>query len=174
VDDFGGAEKAVEYLISRGYKRIAHIAGPDYISIGKDRLKGYKSALKKHGIPYQEELVIHGSGFGEENGTIGFQKLIQLPQYPDAIFAVNYPVAIGVFMQIKEKGFKIPDDIALMDFGDSPVVSLVEPPLSTVSQPTYKIGQIATKILLEEIENKKEFVPRIKKLKTKIIIRKST
>ena len=66
VNDFESAEQAVEHLILRGYKRIAHLAGPEYISISKDRLQGYKSTLKKHGIPYQEELVIHG-GFSEDD-----------------------------------------------------------------------------------------------------------
>ena len=173
VDDFAGAEQAVEHLISRGYKRIAHLAGPKYISISKDRLKGYQSALTKHSIPYQEKLVIHG-GFSENDGIIGLQKLSQLPQLPDAIFAVNDPVSIGVFMQIKEMGLKIPDDIALIGFSDNPNVSLTEPPLSTVQQPAYEMGQISTRLLLEQIENKKDFLPRIEKLTTKLIIRKST
>ncbi len=174
VDDFEGAQTAVEHLIEKGYRRIAHLAGPKFIPISRERLKGYKSALKKHNIRYDKQLVIQG-GFNEEDGIIGFQKLLQLKKMPDAIFAVNDPVAIGAFMQIKQNGLKIPDDIALVGFSDNPVMSLIEPAVTTVKQPMYEIGQVAAKLLLEQIENDQgTFKPREEILKTELIIREST
>ncbi len=174
VDDYEGAFKAVEHLILSGYKRIAHIAGPKHISISKDRFQGYFDALQKYNIPFEEELLICG-GFNEEDGIFGFQKLRQLRKLPDAIFAVNDPVAMGAFMQIKEMGLKIPDDIALVGFSDIPGVSLLDPPLTTVSQPQYQIGQVAAKMLLQQIDHGPEVdVPQIEILKTKLIVRKST
>ncbi len=174
VDDFEGAQIAVEHLIKKGYQRIAHLAGPEFIPISRERLDGYKSALKKYNIRYDKQLVIHG-GFNEEDGIIGFQKILQLKKMPDAIFAVNDPVAIGAFMQIKQNGLKIPDDIALIGFSDNPVMSLIEPAVTTVKQPMYEIGQTAAKLLLEQIENDKgTFKPREEVLKTELIIREST
>ena len=174
VDDFEGAQTAVEHLIEKGYRRIAHFAGPEFIPISRNRLQGYKSALKKHNIRYDKQLVIQG-GFNEEDGIIGFQKFLQLKKMPDAIFAVNDPVAIGAFMQIKENGLKIPDDIALVGFSDNPVMSLIEPAVTTVKQPMYEIGQVAAKLLLEQIENDQgTFKPREEVLKTELIIRNST
>ena len=174
VDDFDGAFKAVEHLILSGYKRIAHLAGPQYISISNDRLQGYLFALQKYNIPFENELVIYG-GFNEEDGIIGLQKLLRLNKLPDAIFAVNDPVAIGTFIQIKENGLKIPDDIALIGFSNNPIASLIDPPLTTIAQPMYEIGQTAAKLLIEQIENSKEpFEPKIEILKTQLIIRKST
>ncbi|MCK4689585.1 MAG: LacI family DNA-binding transcriptional regulator, partial [Candidatus Marinimicrobia bacterium] len=81
VDDFHGAFKAVEHLINSGYKRIAHLAGPKHLSISQCRLNGYLSALKKHEIPYDENLIVHG-GLNEEDGIKGFQKLLKLDQLP--------------------------------------------------------------------------------------------
>jgi len=174
VDDHDGAFRAVEHLILSGYKRIAHLAGPRSISISQDRFQGYLSALKKYNIPFEDELVVYG-GFNEEDGIMGFQRLLQLDKKPDAIFAVNDPVAIGAFMQIKECGFKIPDDFALVGFSDNPVASLIDPPLTTVAQPKYKIGRIAATLLLEQIENTTDqYKPKVEVLKTQLIIRKST
>lgn len=174
VDDFDGAFQAVEHLIVSGYKRIAHIAGPPHLSISRDRFEGYRTALKKYNIKTQKNLIVHG-GLNEEDGICGFQKLLQLEQLPDAIFAVNDPVAIGAFMQIKENGLIIPDDIAIVGFSDNPISSLIDPPLTTIAQPSYEMGKVAAKLLLEQIENEHdEFDTKIEVLKTKLVIRKST
>lgn len=174
VDDCEGAYKAVEYLIQSGYKKIAHLSGPEYIIICQERLKGYKKALSKNNIPYDESLVIH-SGLNEEDGKIAFQNLLERDNLPDAIFAVNDPVAIGAYMQIKKNNFKIPDDFALVGFTGNPVTYLIDPPLTTVVQPAYKMGKTAAKLLLEEIKSLESSTSiKEKILHTKLIIRQST
>ena len=174
VDDYEGAFNAVEYLINSGYKRIAHLAGPTYISNSFNRYKGYLAALKKYHIPVDEKLIIYGS-FIEKHGTEGFKKFQQLEELPEAIFAVNDTVAIGAFREIKKNGLKIPDDIALVGFSDDPIDTLVDPPLTTVSQPAYKIGKTAAELLIEQIEcENNQFEPRHIVLKTKLIVRNST
>lgn len=173
VDDFDGAFKAVEYLINSGYKRIAHIAGPKHLSISQCRLNGYLSALKKHKISYDENLVVYG-GLNEEDGVKGFHRLLQLDQLPDALFAVNDPVAIGAFEKIKEHGFKIPEDIALIGFSNNPITRLIEPSLTTVSQPAYEVGKRAAELLIEQIKSGENFIPRKEMLKTELIVRNST
>ena len=173
VDDFHGAFKAVEHLIKSGYKRIAHIAGPTHLSISQQRYNGYLSALNKYKIQYNENYVVHG-GLNEEDGIKGFQKLLKLDQLPDALFAVNDPVAIGAFEKIKEHGLKIPGDIALVGFSNNPITALIEPPLTTVSQPAYKVGKAAAELLIEQIKSGENFIPRKEVLKTELIIRDST
>jgi len=173
VDDREGAFRAVEYLIKSGYKRIAYIAGPKHLSISKERFTGYSLALKKYNVSFKKEYVIYG-GLNEEDGIQGFQKLLQLKELPDAIFAVNDPVAIGVFTEMKKNNLKIPDDIALVGFSDNPISSLIDPPLTTVAQPAYEMGTTAARLLLEEIENRGKFEYRTEKLETKLIIREST
>jgi DNA-binding LacI/PurR family transcriptional regulator len=174
VDDYQGAFTAVEHLISSGYKRIAHLAGPKNLSISKNRLKGYRDALENGRLPYDETLVVYG-GLDDTDGVIGIQKLLNLDSLPDAVFAVNDPVATGAFMTIKEHGFKIPGDIALVGFSNTNVSYLLDPPLTTVEQPCYEIGQTAAQLLLEQISHQEEsFTPQVKVLKTHLIIRSST
>lgn len=174
VDDYEGASKATENLIQSGYNRIAYLAGPKHLSISRERFRGYRAALKHYGIPFRDELVVYG-GMKEEDGELGFQKLFQLNPLPDAIFAVNDPVAIGVFKQIRKRDLKIPDDMALFGFSNNPISALIEPALSTVDQSAYDLGKIAAGCLIEQIESDQEyFEPKTEVLKTRLIIRDST
>lgn len=174
VDDYKGAYELVCHLIERGYKRIAHLAGPENISIGRNRLNGYRDALTAHGIAIDEKYIVSG-GFRQEDGTNGIQKLLQLDTPPDAVFAVNDPVALGAFIVLKEKKLRIPEDIALAGFSNNPFSSIIEPPLTTVDQAAHEIGKTAARLLLDQIEsgivNRK---PEIIVHETKLIIRKST
>jgi len=173
VDDYDGAYRAVDYLISRGYKKIAHLAGPSYLSISRERYSGYRTALKDHNIRFRANYVVSG-GLEEKDGIEGMTRLFDLGEKPDAIFAVNDPVAIGAFIKIREKGLKIPDDIALVGFSNNPITSLIEPPMTTVEQPSHKLGQTAATLLLEQIENDSDGETKTIVLKTKLIVRGST
>ena len=174
VDDYRGAFDLVTHLIQSGYRRIAHLAGPKNLSISKFRLKGYKDALEHENLPFNDDLVIYG-GLDDTDGIVGFQKLLNLKPLPDAVFAVNDPVATGAFMTIKEHGLKIPTDIALAGFSNTLMTSLLDPPLTTVEQPSYEIGKTAAQLLMEQINsNDEKFVPKFKVLKTHLIVRDST
>lgn len=173
VDDCEGAFQAVAYLIRAGYKRIAHLAGPKHISMSANRLKGYEQALKKHGLAVKKELIIHG-GLHEQDGQKGAEKLLALKKPAEALFAVNDPVAIGALGFFKNKGWRVPEDIALAGFSNNQVAALIDPPLTTVDQPAFEIGKTAATLLLEQIRSsKKSFRPQTRVLKTKLIIRKS-
>lgn len=174
VNDYGGAFDAVQYLVKCGYKRIAHLAGPEHLAISKHRYDGYCAALEAGNIPFDEKLVVFG-GLNEEDGIAGYNRLREQAQTPDAIFCVTDPVAIGAFSSIREDGFRIPDDIALVGFSDNPTVSLIDPPLTTVRQPAYDIGKAAASLLLEHIRLKnKKYTAKAITLETELIIRKST
>ncbi|MCD6115527.1 LacI family DNA-binding transcriptional regulator [bacterium] len=173
VDDYGGALSAVEFLIKKGYKKIAHLGGPDQLSLSKNRKRGYLDAHKLNGITPDPALIIKG-GMNEEDGIKGTKELLSRSDRPDAIFAVNDPVAIGIYMAVKEAGMKIPDDIAVVGFSDNAIASLIAPPLTTVAQPAYEMGVIAAKVLLEEINDfEKSAHPIERVLRTKLIIRES-
>ena len=152
VDDFEGAFKAVEHLIQNGYQRIAHLAGPNNLNISLQRIRGYRAALEKYNIKIDDNLIVC-CGLNEEDGVTGTEKLLNLKDRPDAIFAVTDPVAIGAYIKLKENNIEIPDDIALVGFSDNPTVSLIDPPLTSVRQPAYEMGKTAAKLLLEQIEN---------------------
>lgn len=174
VDDYEGAFRATEYLIQKGYKRIGTLTGPLTLSIAKARFEGFRDALKKHGMELPLEWVVHG-GMNEEDGVVSVEKLLsQSNPWPDALFCVNDPVALGAMMWMKEKGIRIPDDIAMMGFTDNPEASMIEPPLTTMRQPAYLIGKTAAELLLDEIKNKKRgHAPVHCVLKTELVVRKS-
>ncbi len=174
INDFEAAFRATEYLIKKGYKRIAHIKGPETLIIGRERLNGYKAALKKHGRNIQTNLIIPG-GLYEEDGIRAFKKILKMKKMPDAILAVTDPVAIGVFVMMRQHKLKIPDDIALMGFSNDKITSLVEPAISTVAQPAYEMGSEAARMLLEEIKYKgNNYQHRTVVLSSQLIERDST
>ncbi|MFB0515831.1 MAG: LacI family DNA-binding transcriptional regulator [Candidatus Neomarinimicrobiota bacterium] len=174
VDDYAGALSAVEHLIDSGYRRIAHLAGPRHLYISRERLRGYLDALAGYGLAVDEALIIHG-GLHEEDGEAGFKELKKLPNAPDAVFAVNDPVAIGAFRVIKANNLRIPDDVGLVGFSNNPITEIIEPPLSTVDQPGYEMGQTAARLLLEAIDGQGSVSkPVTRILKTHLIIRGSS
>ena len=174
IDDAKSAFDAVSYLIDKGYKKIAHFAGPKVLEICKRRLSGYTEALNKTRIPIVKELICYG-GLHEIDGYNSMDYLLKKNIVPDAIFAVNDPVAIGAFQRIKEAGLKIPADIGIVGFSNNKITSLVDPTITTVDQPSFEMGKKAAEILIELIESeKKNARSKTIILDTKLIVRDST
>jgi DNA-binding LacI/PurR family transcriptional regulator len=172
IDDYQSAFDAVSYLIGRGYKKIAHFSGPKELGICIKRRDGYVHALDQHNLLIPHGFISYG-GLHEQNGYSAMDELIKTNNLPDAIFAVNDPVAIGAFQRIKEAGYKIPDDIAIMGFSNNKITNLVDPPLTTVDQPSFEMGRNAAKILLQIIDDSTT-PPCHMVLNTKLIVRGST
>ena len=167
-------DTAVEHLIKIGKRRIAHLAGPENLSISRRRLNGYYAALRKYEIPIDEELII-SYDLTMEKVNIYMNHLLNLPNPPDALFAINDPTAIEAIQIIKERGLKIPEDIAVVGFSNDQLSGLIEPSLTTVSQPVQKIGETAAEMLLHLIKTDiKDWKAITKTLTTELIIRKST
>ena len=173
TDDYRGAFNIVDHLIKKGYKRIAHLAGFSNLQIAERRFLGYKGALEANDLTFNENLVVE-NGLNEEDGAKSFLKLYNnLEEKPDAIFAVNDPVALGAFQEIKKMGLSIPNDIAIAGFSNNPITALIEPGITTIDQPAYEIGKVAAELLIDKIINKNDIITH-KILPTKLIIRQST
>jgi len=157
VDDFDAAYNATKHLIDEGRKRIAHFSGPQKLLIGRERLEGYKKALKNAGLPIDESLIIHAENFEMAREAVG--KLLELPETPDAIFAVNDLTAIGAMLTLQKRGIKIPDEIAIVGFSDGRFSGIVEPNLSSVDQHGYEMGTAAARMLIKRILSKDPFYP---------------
>lgn len=149
-NDTEGTYMAIEHVIKIGYRKLGFIGGNPAISIGKNRLKGFRGALEEYGIPFKEEWIIPG-GFGKSEGYNGFKKLCNNGDLPEFVFAVTYPVALGIYEAAKELGVKIPDDMDIMSYGDSDVSRFLSPALSCVRQPTNELGARAVQVMLETI-----------------------
>ena len=152
IDDYKWAFTAVEHLIKEGYKRIAHLAGQENLFLSKERKRGYIDALKKYGYPIEEELIIP-AGILMESGITAAYSILEMPNKPDAIFAVNDPAAIGAMKTLQKKGMVIPDDIAFVGFSESQKALIIEPNLTSVEQPTFEMGKVTAELLLEQIKN---------------------
>ncbi len=175
IDDAKSSCTAVTHLITRGRKKIAHISGPKEIEICKQRLKGYKNALKKANLPVSKDLIRFAGGLHEIHGYNAMDALLKENIVPDAIFAVNDPVAIGAFQRIKEAGLKIPKDIAIVGFSNNKITNLIEPPMTTVNQPSFEMGKKAAELLIEMIKDgKSNNQERTVVLESELIIRSSS
>lgn len=179
VDDFSGAKEATLHLIAQGCKRIAHLEGPPNLGITKQRLEGYMEALKESNMPVDRNLIVSCPQGTIEQGREATEKLLAMTPMPDAIFSTNDPAAMGAMQAIKAKGLKIPNDIAVMGFSNWLFCSLMDPPLSSVDQPGFEMGQEAAKLLIRQIEmrSKQQDIdpqPETKELKTRLIVRESS
>ena len=153
IDDFQGGFDATEHLILQGCKKIAHFSGPQELEIYKNRYKGYKSALEKHNIKLDKNLVIP-SKLMELDGIESAKKLLSQPIPIDGIFSSNDTAAISALQYLKEEGIKIPEDIAIVGFSNEPISSVIEPSLTTIDQPGFEMGKIAANLLLAQINDK--------------------
>lgn len=173
VNNYSAAYDAVNYLIKTGNKHIAIALGSRELSIYENRYNGYRDALVKNGMEVDPELVIN-----ETNGINSFyyltQSLIKSGKQIDAVFATSDHQAIVIMRAIMDLGLKIPEDISVMGFDNIDMSSLVEPPLSTISQPLYEIGALSAKKLIDIIQGKGPLKPTVDVLNTDLIIRKST
>ncbi|SKC87623.1 LacI family DNA-binding transcriptional regulator [Ohtaekwangia koreensis] len=174
IDDFLGAYKATEHLVQQGCKRIAHFTNARKISIFKERLRGYREALLDNGLKFDESLVVD-SNLQLEDGRSSMEQLLKRKDIPDGVFSSSAYGILGAMQVLKEKGFKVPEDVALVGFSNEPFTSFTEPPLSTVDQHPMRMGNAAAEIFLEEMAAKdKKFIPQKIVLKPELIIRQSS
>lgn len=177
IDDQKAAFNAVQHLIDKGCKKIAHIRGPVNPQNAIDRYIGYKKALEKNNITFDPKLVYTCEKVSFEEGY-EFAKQI-LTDHPDidGIFVITDLVAVGVLSYFNEIGIKVPEQIAVIGFSNWFISQVFTPKLSTVDQPSHEMGVSAFNLLLEEMNCHKEkiaFTPKTIELDTNIIIREST
>jgi LacI family transcriptional regulator len=151
LDDFKGAWLATRHLIELGHRRIAHIAGPQDHADSMERLNGYRKALADAGIEFEDRLVVHAD-FHEQSGVFAMNRLLEAHQPFSAVFASNDQAAYGARLALYEHHIRVPEDVSLIGFEDLPGSRYAIPPLSTVHQPVYELGQAAARMLLKMIE----------------------
>lgn len=150
IDNLNGAYAATSHLLRLGYRRVAHIAGPQNMVAGLDRQIGYCRALSERGRTFKEDLVSAGD-FTEAGGYVSMKRL--LPVGPDAVFAASDQSALGAWRAIREAGLTVPKDIALVGFDDLLPAGAGRPQLTTIRQPVVRLGREAVNVLLDVIEN---------------------
>jgi DNA-binding LacI/PurR family transcriptional regulator len=152
VDNYKVAYELVEHLIQDGHRQIAIVSGPSTITTSRERLEGYTQALSDHGLAVNPLFIRQGLP-KEEFGYRAVRDMLELEQPPAALFLVNNLLTLGALRAIREKGLRIPDDIALVAFDDINWTSFVSPPLTVAVQPTYELGRRATELLINRIND---------------------
>jgi LacI family transcriptional regulator len=172
VDDRGGSYRATEQAIKIGYRNLGFIGGNPWLNIGKNRLQGFKQALKEHGISLRPEWMIYG-GYGKDDGYQGLMQMRKTGALPEFIFAATYPIALGIYEAAKFLDLRIPDDIDVICFGDSDMNHLISPSLSCVSQPTRELGSRAVQMILDIIKHPDEAAERHIEIPTELVLRET-
>lgn len=170
IDDRKWAFKSVEHLIKCGYRNIAHLAGNEHLSVTKERLQGYLDALRAYNLPIKEQMIMY-VGVQQDRAKVGIDYLLSLKERPDAIFSINDPVAVGCILELRKRGYRVPQDVAVAGFSESPMGRIME--LTSVMQPTHEIGKVAAEMLFKKIHDFDTPAETII-LNAKLNIRKST
>lgn len=177
ADNYKGAYNATQHLIDAGYKKIAHLSSAPHLSISKERMKGYRAALADNKIPVNEAYIKNcnhgGMIFKELEDAV--KSLLNLRDKPDAIFSAGDRLTFSCLKVLKTLKIKVPDEMALLGFSNSPLGELMNPSLSAVKQPALEMGQTATELLIKIIESKRavtEFETIV--LQTEVINRDSS
>lgn len=150
IDNVAGSRAATEWLIGKGYTRIATVAGPLRTTTGLERLIGYQQALTFADIPRREELVVHGD-FHAEGGYLAASKLLDSDSRPEAIFVANNQMTIGVVAAMVDRDLAVPGDVAIACFDQLPPGLRFGDEIATVQQPAYDMGREAVEMLLRRI-----------------------
>ncbi len=172
VDNYGGAVQAMHHLLACGYRRIGFINGIPEIQASQERLRAYRDVLSSQGIRVRRSWVEVG-WFLPEGGYQAMTRLLRVSPRLDAVFVACDWMALGAMRAIREKGLRIPEDIAVVGFDDVPLAAQTDPPLTTVRQPMVEMGRMGVRLLVqlirkEQISQKKVLLP------TELVVRGTT
>lgn len=173
TDDYESAYNATKHLIKQGCNRIAHLMISKNLSIGDKRLKGYLTALEEQGLPIDEKLIIHC--INDEEKDFAMIKTLLEQEKPDGIFAAVERYAISTYEACRELKISIPEDVKVISFSNLQTASLLNPSMTTITQPAYDIGRQAATILFRALEEKRYQLKNEKLIfKSELIQRDST
>jgi LacI family transcriptional regulator len=155
TNDYESGYNATNHLIEKGCRKIFFLLLSQELSIGKERLRGYQDALKAHGIPLDNDWVVQCSHSDEENIQLLSDIFYKLDR-PDGILASVEKLAIATYHSVRKTGLKIPNDVKLVSFSNMKIAELLNPPLTTISQPAYEIGSECAKQLMMKLTKKQQ------------------
>lgn len=176
ADNYAGGYTGGSYLLRKGFRRVALINGPLHLDIYRQRYNGFTQSLFDHNSAVDDKLVSHGNR-GWEGGYRAMQELLDNQNVPEAVFATSDPKAFGAMKAIHERGLNVPTDISILGYDNLETSQLMSPPLTTIAQPFYEMGQLATHKLIELIDSTADQIaarkPVVDKLPVELIERDS-
>ena len=170
--NFAGGLAATQHLLDLGHRRIAYLGGPAAAVCNQARMHGYRGAMEAAGAPVPDGYVRTGR-FSYEHGIAGGAALLDLPQPPTAVFAGSDETALGVIEAARVRGLRVPEDLSVVGFDDTPVARLAAPPLTTVRQPLREMGAVAVRTALRLAAGERVDSHHVE-LATELVVRQST
>jgi LacI family transcriptional regulator len=171
-DNAAGSAAGVHHLHALGHRRIAHITGLVETRPGADRLRGYRDALRHHGLAFRDEYVAYGD-FYVESGQQAMRRLLDLDEPPTAVVAASDLMALGAIRAVAERGLTVPGDVSIVGFDDIQLAGHVQPPLTTLRQDKPGLGAQAGRALTRLIAGEPA-VPEAMTLPVELVVREST
>lgn len=172
ADDYQGACLATRHLIELGHQRIAFIAGDLRLFSARERLRGFRDSLEQAGLSVDPAYVVHGE-YQQDVGLEAARTLLSLPVPPTAIFAANDLSAVGAMTAARDAGLETPADISIIGFDDIPLANQVQPGLTTIRQPFWRMGWYAVDMLLS-LKNDPDTPPEPVTLPVELVVRGTT
>ncbi len=173
-DDEGGFVKVTEHLIQTGRRRIGFIAGEAGAHPNRLRVSGFRSVMSRAGLDCSDDVITHAS-FYREGGVRGVDDLYARSGDWDAIVCANDLVAIGAIGRLRERGLRVPDDVAVTGYDDIDAAGLITPSLTTVENPAREIGRTAAQLLLARLNGEtRDDIRQHIVLSNHLIVRDST
>ncbi|MFL5811420.1 MAG: LacI family DNA-binding transcriptional regulator [Flavisolibacter sp.] len=178
INNRKAAYEATTHLIEQGCKRIVHVTAPPLQNVYVDRLQGYKQALEEYHLPFSEDYVIIDN-LSQESGVRAAEIIVKMDPLPDGVFVANDNCAVSCLLALKQRGIRIPEDIAIVGFNNDLISTVVEPNLSTITYPGYEMGEVAARHLIDHLNGlsnitttntiilRSEFLARASSLKRK-------
>jgi LacI family transcriptional regulator len=161
ADSSAGIHAVVRLLAGLGHERIAHVAGPQELSTGWERYRGFSDAMTSHGLPLDPRRVVFCDAFTEESGLRSARELFASDLGITAVIAGNDLIALGCYTALAERGLSCPGDVSVVGFNDMPFLDNQRPALTTVRIPHYDIGIEAARLLLQRIASPSAPVKRV-------------
>lgn len=174
IDNYKAAYEITTHLIKQGCKRIVHITASQLRKVYTERYAGYKKALEDNDIKFDTDLVIIND-LSTEAGITAAHQILKMSPLPDGVFSANDNCVISCMQTLKKEGIKIPADIAFAGFNNDPSAIVVEPNLTTVNYKGYEMGEVAAKLMIDNLINKDGFHPAHSLiLRSELIVRESS
>jgi len=172
IDNIAASREVATHLVGLGHTKIGAISGQQDSRVTSERLGGLKRVLQENNIKFNEDWFIKGS-YSKQSGQASAEKLLQQKELPTAIFCFSDEIAIGAIKAIKNKGLKVPKDISVVGFDNIDVCEYIDPPLTTIDQPSIDMGRKAMHVLYKMI-TEKEVEQLVEYKPYKLVVRGST
>lgn len=172
INNTQAAGKAVKHLLQKGYTEIAFLSDGDAEGFNRDRISGYCREMAANGLPVRQSRILHGAP-SLESGMQCMQALLEAEAPPDAVICSDDRLALGALRAARAKGLRVPEDMGIVSFDNTPVTELAEPSITSINVDTFELGIQAAEILINQIEKPDCSIRQIL-LSTKIIERAST